>query len=325
VTERWGKAPVGVWNGSPHCHAAVVQASSRAGAVAPPWRDALACQEPKHSHPERRSCMELRDKLRVPSGKKVKLTAIDPAATPSARNKQSVQAALVKNVEKLRDLQYRLYAENQRSVLIVLQGMDSGGKDGTIRHVMTGLNPQGCSVTPFKVPSSEEADHDFLWRIHKAVPAKGDFGIFNRSHYEDVLVVRVHGLVPESVWSKRYEQINAFEKFLAENNVVIVKLFLHISKEEQLVRLKARIDDPTKHWKISSADFSERKYWDLYQAAYEDALSKCSTRAAPWYIIPADKKWYRNYAVSQVLVETLQGIDMRFPKPSIDIRRIRVE
>lgn len=269
--------------------------------------------------------MQLRDKLRVASGKKVKLAAIDPAATPGARNKQGVQAELAKNIEKLRDLQYRLYAENRRSVLIVLQGMDSGGKDGTIRHVMTGLNPQGCSVTPFKVPSSEEADHDFLWRIHKAVPAKGDFGIFNRSHYEDVLVVRVHELVPESVWSKRYEQINAFEKLLTDNQVVIVKFFLHISKEEQLVRLKARIDDPTKHWKISSSDFSERKYWDLYQAAYEDVLSKCSTRNAPWYIVPADKKWYRNYAVSQVLVETLQGIDMRFPKPSIDIRKIRVE
>ncbi len=269
--------------------------------------------------------MELSDKLRVASGKKIKLAAIDPSATPGARSKQAVQAALAKNLETLRDLQYRMYAENRRSVLIVLQAMDSGGKDGTIRHVMTGLNPQGCSVTSFKVPSSEEADHDFLWRIHRAVPAKGDFGIFNRSHYEDVLVVRVHELVPRSAWSMRYEQINAFEKTLVENDVVIVKFFLHISKEEQLARLKARIDDPSKQWKISPADFSERKYWAAYQTAYEDVLSKCSTHAAPWYVVPADKKWYRNYAVSQVLVETLQGLDMRFPKPSIDLRKIRVE
>jgi PPK2 family polyphosphate:nucleotide phosphotransferase len=268
--------------------------------------------------------MTLSEKLRVARGRKVRLARIDAGATPSVGSREKVTPLLARNLERLRDLQYLMYAENRRSLLIVLQAMDGGGKDGTIRHVMSGLNPQGCSVVPFKAPSEEERDHDFLWRIHKAVPRRGDFGIFNRSHYEDVLIVRVHSLVPDAVWSTRYAQINVFEKLLADNDTVIVKFFLHISKEEQLARLKARIDDPTKHWKISSSDFQERKYWDLYQAAYEDALAKCSTPHAPWYIVPADHKWYRNYAVSEILVETLSALKMRFPKPSVDIRKIRV-
>jgi PPK2 family polyphosphate:nucleotide phosphotransferase len=268
--------------------------------------------------------MPLSDKLRVPRRRKVRLARLDPDATPGAPNRDAAAKRLADNLVRLRELQYRMYAENKRALLIVLQAMDTGGKDGTIRNVMSGLNPQGCTVTSFKVPSEEERDHDFLWRVHRAVPAKGDFGIFNRSHYEDVLVVRVHDLVPERIWAKRYDQINAFERVLCDNGIVIAKLFLHISKDEQLERLKARIDDPTKHWKISSSDFSERKYWDLYQDAYEDALTRCNTRWGPWYVIPANKKWYRNFAVSQVLVETLETLDMKFPKPSVDVRKLRL-
>jgi PPK2 family polyphosphate:nucleotide phosphotransferase len=269
--------------------------------------------------------MELRERLGLSSGRKVKLASIDAGGTPGVRSKESVSPALAKNLDKLRELQYRMYAENRYSLLVVLQAMDGGGKDGTIRHVMSGLNPQGCAVTPFKVPSEEERDHDYLWRIHHAVPRRGEFGIFNRSQYEDVLVVRVHQLVPERVWSQRYDQINDFEKILAANDVVIVKFFLHISRDEQLERLKARIDDPNKRWKISSADFSERKLWDSYQAAYEDVLARCNTKWAPWYVIPANKKWYRNYAVSQILVETLDELKMKFPKPSVDVTKIRIE
>jgi PPK2 family polyphosphate:nucleotide phosphotransferase len=217
-----------------------------------------------------------------------------------------------------------MYAEDKRALLIVLQAMDAGGKDGTIRHVMSGLNPQGCTVTSFKKPSEEELDHDYLWRIHHAVPRKGDFGIFNRSHYEDVLVVRVHELVPKSEWSKRYDQINAFEKLLAENHVHVVKFFLHISKEEQLERLQARLEDPTKLWKFQEADAKERQYWDDYMEAFEEALVRCNTPHAPWYVIPANKKWYRNGAVSEILVETLSELDMSFPRPTVDPRRIRL-
>lgn len=268
--------------------------------------------------------MTLTQQLRVAPGRKLDLARVHAGATPGVRSKAKAEALLARNLEQLRDLQYLMYAENRRSLLIVLQAMDSGGKDGTIRKVMSGLNPQGCTVASFKVPSDEERDHDFLWRIHKEMPRRGNFGIFNRSHYEDVLVVRVHESVPAAVWKARYEQINAFERILAENDTVIVKFFLHIDKDEQLERLKARIDDPTKHWKISSSDFSERKLWDDYQAAYQEALTRCSTAVAPWYVIPANHKWYRNYAVSQILVETLAKLDMKFPKPSVDIRKLRV-
>jgi PPK2 family polyphosphate:nucleotide phosphotransferase len=203
--------------------------------------------------------------------------------------------------------------------------MDAGGKDGTIRHVMSGLNPQGCRVTSFKVPTEEELSHDYLWRMHRAVPAKGEIGIFNRSHYGDVLVVRVHNLVPKRVWSKRFEQINAFEKILAETGVTIVKFFLHISKEEQKNRLQERLDDSTKHWKVSPADFEERKYWDDYVKAYEDVLARCSTPWAPWYVIPGDHKWFRNLAVADVLVRTLKDMKMRFPKSKLDLSQFVLE
>jgi len=269
--------------------------------------------------------MKFVEQLRVRPSKKWRIADHDPGATPGAKSKAAAQRPLVKNLERLNALQYRLYAEGKRALLIVLQGMDASGKDGAIRHVMSGLNPQGCAVTAFKVPSTEELKHDFLWRIHRATPPRGDFGIFNRSHYEDVLIVRVHDLVPKSVWSKRYDLINAFESDLVENGTTVVKFFLHISRDEQRRRFQDRIDDPKRHWKLSAADFEERKLWDDYLRAYEDAMCKCSTSSAPWYVIPSDHKWYRNLAISQVLVETLEEMDPQFPPPTFDPSKIKLD
>lgn len=266
---------------------------------------------------------ELAKRFVVKHGQALKLSKVDPDDTGGIRNEEECEAALQENIKSLFDQQTILAARDQYAVLVVLQAMDSGGKDGTIRHVMTGLNPQACRVAAFKVPTEEESRHDFLWRVHKATPQRGEIGIFNRSHYEDVLVVRVHNLVPKSVWSRRYEQINDFEKMLAKNQVVVVKFFLHISKEEQARRLEQRIDDPRKNWKISAADFAERKYWDHYMAAYEDALRQCSTDRAPWYVIPANKKWFRNFAVSQILVDTLARLKMQYPALSFDAAQLR--
>ena len=268
--------------------------------------------------------MRLADKLLVKPGRKVDLSALATDATPGFKEKPDVAAILAETAVKMAELQYLMYAENKRALLIVLQAMDTGGKDGTIRHVMTGLNPAGVHVTSFKVPSEEELDHDFLWRISKAVPPKGDFGIFNRSHYEDVVVVRVHDLVPPSVWKKRYEQINAFERHLCQNDVTILKFFLHISNEEQKARLQARIKDPKKQWKLSAGDFEERKHWDEYQEAYQDAISKCSTEWAPWFVIPADRKWFRNLAVAEIMLETLESMKMKYPKPSLDPSKLKL-
>ena len=267
--------------------------------------------------------MSLSAILRLKPGHKAKLHHRSPNAAPGIRSKAAAETALAKNMARLAELQYLLYAENKHAVLIVFQAMDAGGKDGTIRHVMSSLNPQGTSVTPFKVPTAEEAKHDFLWRIHKATPRVGEFAIFNRSHYEDVLVVRVHNLVPKAVWSDRYEQINTFEKLLAESHVKIFKFFLHISKDEQKKRFQQRLDDPDRQWKISEADFDERKFWDEYTGAYEDALTRCSTPHAPWYIIPANKKWFRNLAVSHIIAEALEGMRMKFPPPSIDVKKLK--
>jgi PPK2 family polyphosphate:nucleotide phosphotransferase len=239
--------------------------------------------------------------------------------------KDEAEALLEKNVRRLAEREYRLYAEGKRALLIVLQGMDASGKDGTVRHVMSGLNPQSCRVTSFKVPTAEERAHDFLWRVHKAVPAHGEIGIFNRSHYEDVLIVRVHKLVPEKVWSKRYRQINDFEAMLVESGVHILKFFLHISQDEQRDRLQARLADRTKNWKFNPGDLNERKLWKVYQRAYEEALSRCSTRHAPWFVVPANKKWFRNLAVSQIIVEALEKLDMKFPKPAFDPSKIVVK
>jgi PPK2 family polyphosphate:nucleotide phosphotransferase len=251
--------------------------------------------------------------ITVQPGTKIELADFDPRHVEGDWKKKSAAKQIVLNTTTTRDLAHRLYAEDRRSVLLVLQGMDTSGKDGTIRTVMTGINPHSCQIVPFKQPSSEDLQHDFLWRIHKAVPRRGNIGIFNRSHYEDVLVVRVHGLTPEKQWRRRYDRINEFEQLLADGGTTLVKCFLHISKEEQRERLQARLDRPDKRWKFSQADISERKLWDDYQRAYEDALTRCNTSHAPWHIIPADRKWYRNLMVSQILRETLEKLDPQFP------------
>ncbi|MGB3059936.1 MAG: polyphosphate kinase 2 family protein, partial [Anaerolineae bacterium] len=222
-------------------------------------------------------------------------------------------------------LQEALYAEHKQSLLIVLQAMDTGGKDGTIEHVCGAVNPQGVVVTPFKVPSAEELAHDFLWRVHKVTPARGMIAVFNRSHYEDVLVVRVHDLAPKEVWSQRYELINQFEKHLTANGVVILKFFLHISKAEQKERLLDRLNTPDKQWKFAVGDLKERGLWDQYQEAYEDALNKCTTAAAPWYVIPANRKWYRNYVVARIIRQTLEAMNPQFPQPAEDLSQVVIE
>ena len=269
--------------------------------------------------------MKYSERYRVKPGEKLNLSKMDPRKIAGVKDKEEGLLRLAENTKRLKELQYRLYGEDKQSVLMVLQGMDTAGKDGTIRHVMSGVNPQGCSVQSFKVPSSEELDHDFLWRVHKAAPRRGMIGIFNRSHYEDVLVVRVHDIVPRKVWSKRYTQINRFERNLAENGTTVIKFFIYISKDEQKERLQARLDDPSKTWKFNPGDLDERKLWDTYLECYEDALSKCSTSMAPWFVIPADRKWYRNLVVSSILVETLEAMDPKLPKPDFDPEGIVVE
>ena len=226
---------------------------------------------------------------------------------------------------ELEALQEVLYAEHKHKVLVLLQAMDTGGKDGTIRHVFEGVNPQGVRVTSFKVPTQEELDHDYLWRAHKVVPGKGEMMIFNRSYYEDVLVVRVHELVPEEIWSRRYAQINDFERTLSEEGTTILKFYLHISKEEQKQRLQDRLDEADKNWKFNPADLKERKRWPEYIRAYNDVLSKTSTPWAPWYIVPADRKWYRNLVVASVLVDSLKDLEMRYPQPSENLDNIKID
>ena len=254
----------------------------------------------------------------IESGTQVNLADYDPGHSGAYQEKAAAKAELKRNAQRLQELQEVLWAEGKHALLIVLQAMDAGGKDGTIKHVMRGVNPQGCQVTSFKVPTEEELDHDFLWRVHKATPRRGYIGIFNRSHYEDVLVVRVHDLVPEKVWQARYEQINRFEKLLADTGTTILKFYLHISKEEQKERFEARLRDPRKNWKFSMRDVEKRQDWDAYMMAFEDALSKCSTPWAPWYIIPANRKWYRNLVVSQVIIEAMERLDMHYPPPLPD-------
>jgi PPK2 family polyphosphate:nucleotide phosphotransferase len=261
--------------------------------------------------------------LRVKPGTKVKLSKWDPDDTLGWEKGNKSEHSLAKALARIDRRQYLLYASKKYALLVALQALDAGGKDGTIRSVMSGVNPQGCKVTSFKAPSAEEMRHDFLWRIHQAVPDHGDIGIFNRSHYEEVLVVRVHNLVPKHVWKQRYDEINRFEQMLTENNVKILKFFLHISKDEQKKRFMERIDDPDKRWKISTADFAERKFWNEYTEAYEDALTLCSTKDAPWFIIPSNKKWFRNLAVAHIIAETLEGIKMKFPPATIDIRKLK--
>ncbi len=264
--------------------------------------------------------------LRVKPGAKAGLASRDPHSDESAPgDREETEAATAALNEELTELQERLWAEHRQSLLVVLQAIDAGGKDGVIKKVFGGVNPQGCRVTSFKVPSEEERAHDFLWRIHRAAPGAGEIGIFNRSHYEDVLIVRVHDIVPKKVWSKRYAAINAFEANLAAADTTIVKLFLHISKDEQAERFQKRIDDPEKNWKFNVADLEERKHWGEYEVAFEEALTKTSTDFAPWYVIPADRKWYRDWAVLSILVETLKQMDPKYPKPESDLTKIVIE
>jgi PPK2 family polyphosphate:nucleotide phosphotransferase len=263
--------------------------------------------------------------LRVPSGEKISLKKHDPADTGKFSSSEDAEPHLQEQLKELANLQNLLYAECKRSLLIVLQGMDTSGKDGTIRHVMSGVSPLGVTVKPFKKPNEEEAAHDFLWRVHRAVPKCGQIGIFNRSHYEDVLVVRVHELVPKKVWKQRYREINHFERNLVENNTIILKFFLHISKDEQKKRLEERLSDPTRYWKFSLDDVKERQYWPAYRKAYEAALSRCSTEWAPWHIVPADHKWYRNLVVAETIVRTLKDLDMKYPPPSVDLSKVKID
>ena len=269
--------------------------------------------------------MNYLERFRVKPGTVVRLKDTDPAFTDHYESHEAATEETEHYHKRLRDLQELLYAEQQRSLLICVQAMDTGGKDGTINHVLGVMNPQGCRVARFREPSAEEAAHDFLWRAHRVAPVKGEVVVFNRSHYEDVLIVRVHNLVPKSVWSRRYDQINGFEHFLADNNTQILKFYLHISKEEQLARFKERLDNPAKQWKVSEADYTERRFWDEYVEAYEDALSRCSTEHASWFVIPANHKWFRNLVVARIVVEHLESLNMKAPKPTIDIERIRRE
>ncbi len=266
----------------------------------------------------------------VEPGSVVDLGAIDPRRTPGLsgskeKERAAAEAMHTENVVAMRDLQYRLWAEGGRSVLVVLQGMDTAGKDGTIRHVFGALNPQGVCVEGFKQPTPEELAHDYLWRIHRKTPARGRIVVFNRSHYEDVLVVRVHGLVPEAVWQRRYEEINAFERLLAGSGTTILKVFLHISKDEQKERLQARLDDPAKRWKFSAGDLAERKRWGEYQTAYTEALSRCSTEHAPWFVVPADRKWYRNWVVSSIVRRALERLDPQPPEAEFDPATVEID
>lgn len=257
---------------------------------------------------------------------KVDLSKWNPNDTGEFKGgKEAGLAEVGKLTARLGELQELLYAEGKHKVLVVLQAMDTGGKDGTIRRVFSGVNPQGVHVASFKVPTSEELAHDFLWRVHKVVPGKGEMTIFNRSHYEDVLVVRVHNLVPPEVWQQRYGQINEFERLLAETGTTILKFYLHIDLDEQKERLQARLDDPAKHWKFRLGDLKERKRWPDYMEAYEEAISKTSTCHAPWYIIPANRKWYRDLVISSILVETLENLDMKFPPPEEDLTGVVIE
>lgn len=274
--------------------------------------------------------MDLRQHLTVAPGTSVRIAELDPRATPgmeglSTRDaKDRAEKEIQKNVERMAILQQRLFAENRRALLVVLQGMDTSGKDGTIRAAFSGLNQQGCHVTSFKKPSADEADRDFLWRIHAAAPPKGEIGIFNRAHYEDVLIVRVHEMVPRGVWERRYAIINEFERYLSVTGTTVLKFYLHISRAEQRERLLARLDDPEKRWKFSMQDVAERARWDDYLAAYQDALERCSTEHAPWHVIPSDRKWYRNWAVSEIVRAKLEEMDPKAPAVDIDPASIEI-
>jgi PPK2 family polyphosphate:nucleotide phosphotransferase len=248
----------------------------------------------------------------------------DNARDTHGWEKQEALLAVEENRKRLGELQYKFYADGRFGMLVVLQATDGGGKDSTVRDIFTSMNPQGCTVTSFKAPTAQELKHDYLWRIHQHVPSRGEVGVFNRSHYEDVLVVRVENLVPEDTWRKRYDHINDFERMLTDGDIRVVKLFLQISKAEQKQRLEDRLKDPSKHWKFNADDLEKRKQWDEYQRAFEAMLSRCSTQHAPWYVIPADRKWFRNLAVSEILMSELGKLPLRFPAPTFDPSKIRI-
>ncbi|HKM65495.1 MAG TPA: polyphosphate kinase 2 family protein [Acidisphaera sp.] len=267
--------------------------------------------------------MDYRKTFAVAPGSAVKLDSIDPSYKGEHDAHDKAKPEIQEAVERMDRLQYLLYADASRSLLIVLQALDAGGKDGTVRHLFTGMNPQGTRVAAFKEPTPAELAHDFLWRAHQRAPARGEVVIFNRSQYEDVLVVRVHNLVPRETWSRRYELINGFEKMLSDNGTCILKFYLHISPEEQLERFEKRLDDPMRRWKISESDYTERKFWPDYIAAYEDALRLTSTEWAPWYVIPSNRKWFRNLAISQIVADTMDDMGLKLPAPHVDLDDIR--
>ncbi|MGO8954639.1 MAG: polyphosphate kinase 2 family protein [Rhodomicrobium sp.] len=262
-------------------------------------------------------------KFLVEPHSKVRLEKIDPSYTGKHESPGKAEDEIASNLERLRKAQYLLYADAGQSLLVVLQGLDASGKDGVIQHLFSGVNPMGVNAVRFNPPSAAELAHDFLWRVHAQAPAKGEIVIFNRSHYEDVLVVRVHKLVPKAVWSKRYELINDFENMLSRNGTRILKFYLHISPKEQLDRFKQRLDDPSRQWKISEADYSERELWPKYISAYEDALSLTSTDYAPWFVIPSNHKWFRNLAISQIIADTMAAMKLKLPPARADIGKIR--
>ena len=262
---------------------------------------------------------------KVKPGENIRLARIDANDTGKFKDKQEANELLAENIRRMAELQHMLYAQGKHALLIVLQAMDAGGKDGTIRRIMSGVNPQGVRVTSFKKPTEEELAHDFLWRVHRAVPRRGMIGIFNRSHYEDVLIVRVHNLVPQEVWKTRYDHINNFERLLTDHGVTILKFYLHISKDEQKDRFLSRLEQPHKRWKFNPADLAERTWWDDYMKAFEEVFDQCSPKTAPWYIVPANKKWYRNLVISEMIVKTLQDLNLRFPDPVTNLDNIVIE
>jgi PPK2 family polyphosphate:nucleotide phosphotransferase len=292
--------------------AAAADATTAIADVMAPETHVVNDPPPKPNYPQ----------YRVQAGEGVRLSEIDPNASESYVSKKDVAAELEHQRQRLQELQTRLFAEQQRSLLIVLQAMDTGGKDGTIKHVFRGINPQGCQVWSFKKPSAEELSHDFLWRYHQRTPPRGIITIFNRSHYEDVLIVRVKNLVPEQEWRERYQSINEFEHMLTLNHIMVIKFFLHISKDEQKRRLESRLENPDKRWKFSSNDVQERLLWDDYQVAYQDALNNCSTEYAPWYIVPANKKWYRNLVIARTIADTLEAMNPQYPTEEAGLDQI---
>jgi PPK2 family polyphosphate:nucleotide phosphotransferase len=267
--------------------------------------------------------MRFEKKFRVKPNEKLRLKDIDPAFRGQHETEQDAAVEIEHFRQKMAQLQGLLYAEKKHSVLVVLQALDAAGKDGTVNHVLSVLNPQGATAVGFKQPTSDQLAHDFLWRVHPHAPGKGEIAIFNRSHYEDVLVTRVHKLIDEDTCKARYRRIRQFEELLIENDTTILKFYLHISKEEQLARFEERLDDPARNWKISESDYSERNYWDDYVSAFEDAMMATSTKDSPWFVIPANHKWFRNLAVSQIIAETMEDLNMSYPKPTVDLAEIR--